>query len=145
MREILFRGKRIYDGKWIYGNLVVDKSLEPHIVPRDFFFEDGHHLVYDDETDNPVFIFKDSVGQYTGLTDNHLKHIFEWDVIKIPWGDGYQNRVVIFENGMFNARSKPDSYGGFFSVSLCSFAGFDGPKMHCEVVGNVFDNPDLLK
>ena len=145
MRKILFRGKRIYDGKWIYGNLVVDKSMEPHIVPNDFFFEDGHHLVYDDETDNPVFIFKDSVGQYTGLTDENETRIFEGDVIKVKWGDGYQYRYVCYENGLFKARTKADSHRVFFTDPICSFAGFDGPELQCEVVGNVFDNPDLLK
>jgi uncharacterized phage protein (TIGR01671 family) len=137
MRDILFRGNRTDNGEWVEGYYV--NSIGPDCEPN----ETRHYIVtYPGDWHE---VYTSTIGQYTGLTDRNGTRIFEGDVIKIPWDDGYQNRVVIFENGMFKARSIPDSYGGFFSVSLCSFAGFDGPKMHCEVVGNVFDDADLLK
>ena len=73
MREILFRGKRLHDNKWIYGNFVSDCEGNPHIIEPRFFCEDGHHLQYEDNTDTPVFIIPETVGQYTGLTDKNGK------------------------------------------------------------------------
>ena len=137
MREILFRGKRVDNGEWVEGYYV--NSIGPDCEPN----ETRHYIVtYPGDWHE---VCPSTVGQYTGLTDEKETRIFEGDVIKVKWGDGYQYRVVIFENGLFEARSKPDTYGGFYSVSLVSFAGFNNPELHCEVVGNVFDNADLLK
>ena len=78
MREILFRGKRIFDEEWIYGNLVIDKNGCKHIIPMDQIEEDGHHLLID--SDLPVFIMQETVGQFTGLFDTNGVKIFEGDI-----------------------------------------------------------------
>ena len=135
MREILFRGKRIYDKKWIYGNLVIDNSLEPHIVPRDFFFEDGHHLVYDDETDSPVFVLKDSVGQYTGLKDAKGTRIFEADIVKVY--DVYCNETVV---------GVVEFCDGSLRIYDTDFTSYDRWMYYkVEVIGNAYDNQELLE
>lgn len=66
MREILFRGKSIYTGKWAV-------SVCPHGVMR------SGHLCDD--------FIPDTVGQLTGLTDKNGKRVFEHDVIKHDFGD----------------------------------------------------------
>jgi uncharacterized phage protein (TIGR01671 family) len=142
MREILFRGKSVEQrnsGRWIEGSLVTLDDTHTFIVPR---FESASTLSNDFIVSSTMeAVDPSTVGQYTGLNDRNGKRIFEGDVIKIPWRDGYQNRVAIFENGLFKARSKPDSY----SVSLVSFVGFDDPELCCEVIGNIHDNPELLE
>lgn len=154
MNDILFRGKRIYDGKWIYGNLVIDNSLESHIVPRDFFFEDGHHLVYDDETDSPVFVFKDSVGQYTGLTKNGKK-IFEGDILCVRHRGKTGSRICpVYFGEYIDADSVFDNYRciGFYiktSDGCCTIGALLDEELdeefEFEVIGNIFDNPELLE
>lgn len=142
MREILFRGNA--DGKWVEGQLVYETTTTPPtpiIVCGEAEWVDGNEWKIPDW----YSVDPSTVGQYTGLTDEKETRIFEGDVIKVKWGDDYQYRYVCYENGLFKARTKPDSYGGFFSVSLVSFAGFNNPELHCEVVGNVFENDDLLK
>ena len=46
MKEVEYRGKRIYDDKWIFGNLVIDKHIEMHIVPIEYFYEDNAYKYY---------------------------------------------------------------------------------------------------
>lgn len=76
MREILFRGKRIDNGEWVYGSLVI---------------QSGEWLDKDEKTPDVYFIYgkrgeiylvdSSTVGQCTGLTANGDR-IFEGDIVK---------------------------------------------------------------
>lgn len=124
MREILFRGKRIDNGEWVYGVFWPNTSLSDLTIPR-IIDRDGTAHKVDHST----------VGQWTGLTDKNGTRIFEGDIIATPWNDGEVRRVVHFEDGLFKAGT----------ISLCSFTGFDSPKHNCEIIGNVHDNSELLE
>ena len=137
MREILFRGKRLHDNKWIYGNFVSDCEGNPHLIEPRFFCEDGHHLQYEDNTDTPGFIIPETVGQYTGLTDKNGVRIFEGDIVRTKYGRIC--KVVWFAPqlcwDLYPLESKsnaPDTYDLFKSENL-------------EVIGNIYDNPEILK
>ena len=73
MREIEFRGKDKYTGKWVYGDLthtmgVTDTGLRPRVMV-------GGYEVYED-----------SVGQYIGLRDKYGKKIYDGDIVKTKYG-----------------------------------------------------------
>jgi len=70
----------------------------------------------------------DAIMQYTGLKDKNSKEIYEGDILKIPIGDGGYV-VVMFEDGMFKAMKYYDFLRDF----------------EPEVVGNIYENPELLK
>ena len=155
MREILFRGKRLHDNKWIYGNFVSDCEGNPHIIEPRFFCEDGHHLQYEDNTDTPVFIIPETVGQYTGL-DVANGNVFDGDYLKfgayileVFWnGETFQwqtGKVVRSYDRPFRCcgNYRGDKWTVIDLGEIAAEPIITG-QMTTEIVGNRWDNPELL-
>lgn len=131
MREILFRGKRKDNGEWIEGYYF--RQLNPFSV-------DGSpikHCI----SDLPPFgaeIVPETVGQYTGLTDKNGKRIFEGDILDC--GD----RMVCVE--WHDRCGTWDSIFIKYIGDRCS-NGIEPVewKYRAVVIGNIHDNPELLK
>lgn len=129
-REILFRGKRSDNGKWVYGYLDCDMTQKLVFIrtPREI------------HTDVNM-VYPSTVGQYTGLTDWNEKRIFEGDIVRCVAGMTEANMVVIFEDGEFRMvlceRYKTYIPGGGEYYAFRCFAK--------EVIGNIHDNKNLLK
>lgn len=155
MREILFRGKRLHDNKWIYGNFVSDCEGNPHIIEPRFFCEDGHHLQYEDNTDTPVFIIPETVGQYTGLVVANGK-VFDGDYLKFG-----AYILEVFWNGE-TFQWQAGKIGRSYDTPFRCCGNYRGDKwtvidlgeiaaepiitgrMTTEIVGNRWDNPELI-
>lgn len=145
-REILFRGKLSHNNKWLIGNLVFSQEGTPYIIPSRIIEQDGHHLkIFDD---NAYWVNNNTIGQYIGLKDKNGTKIFEGDILRISIKDSddkieYKFGAVEFSDKTLGyiIRSK----GGL----MCSFntilnsAGFY--EFELEVIGNIYDNKDLLK
>ena len=130
MREILFRGKHMSGGVWCEGNLAVRK--------------DGVCIITPDDTPCGVYgqVDPDTVGQFTGLTDKNGTKIFEGDIVRavLPKSNAipefvWPDMVVGFSEGAFCAMR------GRYCTPLYSFA----PAVELEVIGNVYDNPELME
>nr|DAV27943.1 MAG TPA: YopX protein [Caudoviricetes sp.] len=74
--------------------------------------------------------------QYTGLKDMRGKEIYEGDVLFESFGERYYK--VVFENGSFRAEFEGD-------FEEYSFDLIDVVAQGCEVVGNIYENPELIK
>ena len=124
MREILFRGKRKDNGEWVYGNYAVtDNNEKQHFIFQNKAFE----FEVDPET----------VGQYTGLTDKNGKKIFEGDIVERLWlGEKHIYRIY-YDNDI----------ASFIGTDIYSerFTTFDYDACEFEVIGNIYDNPELLE
>lgn len=122
MREILFRGKRIDNGEWIYGDLIQDGKGYVGMWEQTPL---SHNYKIDPST----------VGQYTGLTANGKK-IFEGDIVKGFYKptDKLVCGSVKYENHL--ARMLILNRGVCAGLSHCH---------HVEVIGNIYDNPELLE
>lgn len=127
-REILFRGKRSTDRKWIYGlPREVDRSLRQWTI--DYEDEDGHNS---DPVDS------DTICEYIGLKDKNRKKIFEGDCLKTT---GCTGEVYIQEVRWTTAFN----IAGFRLVDSDGYwDDFDDYEGRIEVIGNIYDNPQLL-
>ena len=128
MREILFRAKRIDNGEWIEGlpSCDINGNLTEFEVYRGF----ANCEIAD--------VDSETVCQWTGLTDKNNRKIFEGDICKIHSGP------IDEEDGCFSVEwDEGDARFALYSVGLTvDFGNYHGHE--CEVIGNIFDNPDLL-
>ena len=122
MREILFRGKRTSNGKWVEGFYFIQRG-NPNAKAEE-------HYIRCYDTDFSVD--PETVGQFTGLTDRNGVKIFEGDIV-LHKGEcglvGYS-----YDYGMFEVD---------FDYCFASF--IDISASNCEVIGNIYDNPELMK
>ena len=123
MRKILFRGK--FGNEWKYGYLTIE--------PRGLAIKEP----YVNAASNIWHIDTKTVGQYTGLNDKNGNKIFEGDIVDFldrSDGDGYG--VVRYDEN--------ETEFEFESDNICRSLGSYFPK-NIEAIGNIYDNPELLK
>ena len=130
MREMLFRGKRIDNGKWVYGDLVSKKY-----ILQGYRLERGYVLPY-----NSFEVIPETVGQYTGLTDKNGKKIFEGDIIKHYYDNTDKSMfdigVILFDDKVCQFKRTSRVNTRYYNIHFeCEY----------EVIGNIHDNPELLK
>lgn len=143
IREILFRGKRKDNKEWVYGNYVYDKRYNRHYIYTGEYTDSGHFQEPNYLTRYEVI--PETVGQYTGLTDKNGTKIFEGDIVKTH-SDLYG--VVVYENS-FDDEFECDVCGWFWkgkdeSGSAYNLSLSDMWDGH-TVIGNLHDNPELMK
>lgn len=132
-REILFRGKRANNGEWVYGDLRQYVNL---VGCEDFYEIDtmsdtiGYGHSYK--------VIPETVSQFTGLTDRNGNKIFDGDILDD--NDGKPSYVCVFDNGRFGFYSIKEYIRGDFS-----YYDYDFVTSICTIVGNIHDNPELLK
>lgn len=133
MREILFKAKcaeEPYD--WVEGYL--NKCEREFIISND----DGWG----------IFINPDTICQYTGLTDKNSNKIWENDIVKYHFGDD----VAPIRYGEYQScfDSAKTAHIGFYvdwnsKKALRKDLGYWVNMIDCNVIGNIFDNSELLK
>lgn len=119
-REILFRGKRVDNGKWVFGFIVINNDGKHYIKDTDYNVNNGKIDLIPEE------VVPETVGQFTGRIDLDGNKIFEDDIVL----HGQSNRFIEYRRTNFCATrlDKTESI-------LLSFS--ESPK----VIGNIYDNP----
>ena len=132
-REILFRGKLEYNGKWIYGDLLQYENGDVAI----FRYKLSSFGCECTEMSKRDRVTPDTIGQYTGLTDKNGVKIFEGDVVII--GEKLKAKVIYYD-GAFRMQSE-------FSPTLIDTTdmGYMMREFSVRVIGNIHDNPELIK
>jgi len=122
MRKIKFRGRKIDKDEWVYGYLVKD-SEDKNLYEI---------ISYSNLRSNTVEwsqIRPESEGQYTGIKDKNGKEIYEGDIISRC---GYKNFHKLVED-IRDFYSNVNDYE--FPINLEEY----------EIIGNIYENPELLK
>lgn len=137
IREIIFRGKRVDNGEWVYGFLTCRNYID--VFTQKVCYDGEEELTYC--TVEHCQVDANTVGQYTGLTDKNGKKIFEGDIVEFT--DKYIHKKgraeIVFEAFKWKYSGCYD--GGNPIVWLC----IDDKSVEFEVIGNVHDNPELLE
>jgi hypothetical protein len=137
--ENLYRGKRTDNGEWIQGGLIRFCGLNLAAILESnakVFMPTGSTVFC---TNSCFDIFPETAGRYTGMTDKNDKMIFDGDIVKtktgrvciVHWFDSPNMRGWDFKPIEFNTPAPP-AYDLFVKENL-------------EVIGNIHDNPELLK
>lgn len=138
-REILFRAKYIHvlpenehlDGSWVYGYL------------------SDRNYINSPELEGELLIDKNTICQYTGLTDKNGNKIFEGDIVR----DIFEPSIIgIIKYGKYRNTFNDDGLGGHVGFYV---EWKDKVKLlrkdlvywveNSEFIGNIFDNPELLE
>ena len=140
MREILFRGKRIDNGEWVYGHIYTQVDL-PDTIEEEWYW---YIKPIGSESWVSYRVDPYTVGQYTGLKDKNGERIFEGDVCRFrEWSKGEMCWVgkVHWEHQQFMISGGPNKEcETMFELCMSRFI----PE-NIEVIGNIQDNPELLK
>ena len=133
MREILFRGKRKGDNKWVYGSFAR------------YNLEDGTADMFLSEYNVLFSVHIDTLGQYTGLTDKNGTKIFEGDIVSY---NGYDKGIVTFGEHKVeccNCCSYHRVIGFYVDRKQYTIYSNERTWDNFEVIGNIHDNPELME
>lgn len=122
MRTIKFRGKSILTDEWLYGDLVHSADNKRFGI-----------LVNDKDSYDECEVAPETVGQFIGLYDCDGKEIYEGDILDF---NGLTVEVR-FVRGVFAFLANGD-----LDEELCGDCRTD---LFAKVIGNIHDNPELLK
>ena len=133
-REIIFRGKRIDNGEWVYGYFW---HIKEHYNPK----LSNRHCIKSIKNGLDYEVIPETIGQLTGLNDKYGVKIFEGDILlSESWGS--------------NARSKRKTHIVEWGREKWLAAGYNGEmkvkpsldtKSDWQVIGNIHDNKELIK
>jgi len=136
-REVLFRGKRMDNGKWVEG-WYCPKKTGHHEGDR--FVEEMQSIIIASMTGGGyqyAVVDPKTVCQYVGYTDLRKQKAFEHDIVFYEDGGCYGH--IVFKDGQFLIEwqeSRPD---------LRSDIHFWFTERRIHIIGNIFDNPALLE
>lgn len=135
MRQIKFRAKCRFPDEWVYGSLMS--------------WKDGRNSLYIYQEDTGYWIMirhisPDTIGQFTGLFDKNGREIYEGDIINIH--DSHETcgiveyRINAAAFVLCRDKVKNRHKGDGIDYQL-----YAGRQKRYEIIGNIHDNPELLK
>lgn len=141
-KDILYKAKRVDNGEWVCG-LPIYKNYIRVFTEHEYEDEDGRKTKYSTTKDYQVD--PKTMCEFICLIDKNKNKIFEHDIVDYedcPASDYYRETIIVnrgvieFEDGAFFVTNRE-------TVEMDDLV-YKG-VMECSVVGNIFDNPELLE
>ena len=126
MREILFRGKTLC-GKWVEGLPYEVDGVIDCIRVKEQILDIISYTTYK--------VIPESISEFTGLTDKNGNKIFEGNIVDYDYFGERKIGKIFFNNCGYEIENE----GCFLCVH------YTDKQLDCEVIGNIHDNPELLK
>ena len=133
MREILFRGKRKIDNRWIEGDFITDEQELSKAYIGYLFGVDDDGTVHDTDVTE---VDPETVCQWTGLTDKKGRKIFEGDIVKVLYTNGQEDGGDVTE---VKYSEKSASFSPWDWEYDCDGCDLYFHIKEIEIVGNAFD------
>lgn len=127
MRLIKFRGRRVDNGEWVCGSLLISEHQEKNLEPLHYFIcplDKGYHRV-----------IPETVGQYIGLKDKNGVEICEGDLVAVADYANWEGLYKIIWDEKNLMYMLEDAFGD--REKLCEFEEY-------LVKGNIYENPEFL-
>lgn len=148
-REILFKGKRIDNGDWVYGYYLVQNGRGVNGAK-----DSEIHQIYD--THGTQIVIPESVCQFTGLLDKNGAKIFEGDIVfnsnktLLTLPKDPRTYVCKWVDGKYNdqnswLKTKPQFLFKKIQPNGKNYMELIFNRDQIEIIGNIHDNPELLK
>lgn len=133
MRTIKFRGKRVNGGEWVESMTISHSTIK----------RKAYEVFFEISPNKWVGVIPETVGQFTGLLDKNGKEIYEGDIVSVDdfssaYSSPYTGKVI-----MRGGQWCVEYYKEYRCCPPLFFDDFADRKT--EVVGNIYDNPELLK
>lgn len=136
-REIIFKAKRIDNGEWVEGNLITNERNENQKYIG-YIFDERNGVIEDFDL---VEVIPNTLCQYTGLSDKNGKKIWENDICDRK--EKY-HEIVTYNEGDWQL-DYSYVFGKELNYNACNLGFYACERKCVEVIGNVFDNPELLE
>lgn len=138
MRKIKFRAKMVgFDG-WVYGHYVNCRYKDK--------LETGHFIIK--YPDKQYEIYTSTLGQYTGLKDKNRKEIYEGDIVECEYEQRAFIAIVEFgnPNSSYSWGWQLDKIkGDDFNTDILLWVETELEGVECTIIGNIYENPKLIK
>lgn len=154
MREIKFRGKRVDNGEWVYGDIIHCTSGKTYIFPSGDYANESDKV--NQEGCLMMFTFEvapKTAGQFTGLRDKKGKEIYDGDIVKCVselysgFGKYPTGKFSTTYYEICSINKNAYCFGERRIGGKNIFEGIlrDCAKEYYEVIGNIYENPELLE
>lgn len=137
--KYLYRAKRLDNGEWVQGYYVKGLDVFTNCEEIHIMFEPNTMFYSSGETDGWYRVDPYTICQCTGLKDKNGNLIWENDIVHGKMHENYRYRklvgVVQYYIDAFKVNVEPNSF----------FGNYKNISNTCEVIGNIFNNPELLE